>query len=222
MINVNRLFEFKQVNLEKLQAFGFVFSGEEYEITKPILDNQFQLSVYVTSAGKVDYSVIDAATSEEYTLVKTTHAQGAFVGQVRTACEAFLQKIADQCFDVAIFQSEQTQRIIAFLASNYHVDPEHLWEKSPQNAVFRQPNNQKWFAIMMTIDGKKLSPSLDQTVEIIDLKGTAETVAALVEGPHYYQGYHMNKKYWYTAILNDSISDDELLDKIATSFALTR
>ena len=72
----------------------------------------------------------------------------------------------------------------------------------------------------MTIDGKKLKSSLDKEVEIIDLKGTAENVASLVDDCNYYGGYHMNKKYWYTIVLDDSICDNELFNRIVDSFHL--
>lgn len=222
MVDIKSIFNFKKINVEKLISFGFVDYGKCYRIKKTILDKQFYISVTVTQTGKVDYSVVDASINEEYTLVKTSNAQGTFVGKVRTECEDFLREISDNCFDVEVFQSDQTKRIISFMASKYDANAEFLWEKHPNYAVFRRQNNGKWFAIIMTIDGKKINPSLDKLVEIIDLKGTAEHVASLVDDQTYYKGYHMNKKYWYTIVLNDSISNRELFDRIETSFQLTK
>lgn len=220
MIDVKSIFDFKKMNVEKLKSFGFVDCVKYYEIKKSILDNQFYISLKVTKTDQVDYSVIDSSINEEYALVKTANAQGSFVGEIQTKCEDFLREVSDKCFDYDVFQSEQTKRVVQFIKNKYNVDEEYLWEKYPNYAVFRNHDNSKWFAIIMTIDGKKLKSSLDKEVEIIDLKGTAENVASLVDDCNYYGGYHMNKKYWYTTVLDDSICDSELFDRIVDSFHL--
>ncbi|EGP5404006.1 hypothetical protein D3I35_12435 [Enterococcus faecium] len=222
MIDINNIFNFKRMNNDKLKSFGFVDCGKHYEIRKTISDNQFYLYVKVSQTDKVYYSVVDSVTNEEYALVKISNAQGPFVGNIRRECEDFLQEISDNCFDIDIFQSEQTKRVVQFIVNKYDSNPEFLWKKYPNYAVFRHQKNNKWFAIIMTIDGKKLNKSLDKKIEIIDLKGIAKNVSSLVDDLNYYKGYHMNKKYWYTAVLDGSISDSELFDKIVDSFQLTQ
>lgn len=221
MTDVKNIFAFKKVNTEKLEKFGFIKHEKNYEIKKPVLGNQFVIVVKITQQGRVDYAVIDTSTNEEYILVKTSNTQGSFIGTIRVECKKFLKEISEHCFDRDVFQYEQTQRVVQHMKDEYNAEAEFLWEKYPNYAVFRHQSNNKWFGIMMTIEGKKISSSLEGEIEIIDLKESAEKVAALVDGENYYRGYHMNKKYWYTIVLDDSVNDSELFHRIESSHSLT-
>ena len=57
-----------------------------------------------------------------------------------------------------------------------------------------------------------------EIIEIMNLKDAPDEVAAHVETGKVYKAYHMNKKHWYTIILNESIDDDSLLDLIDISY----
>jgi len=37
---------------------------------------------------------------------------------------------------------------------------------------------------------------------------------------NYYPGWHMNKKSWYTIVLNGSVPNDELRERITESYEL--
>ncbi|MGN1104647.1 MAG: MmcQ/YjbR family DNA-binding protein, partial [Candidatus Coproplasma sp.] len=39
---------------------------------------------------------------------------------------------------------------------------------------------------------------------------------------NYYPGWHMNKKSWYTLVLDGSVSDDEITERIKESYALAK
>lgn len=56
----------------------------------------------------------------------------------------------------------------------------------------------------------------------MNLHGTAEQVAALVDGQKYFPGYHMNRKYCYTLCLDGSVPFAELQQRIAESFHLSQ
>lgn len=40
-----------------------------------------------------------------------------------------------------------------FILEQYSVEPDYPWMKNPNFAVFRHSNNQKWFALIMDIQG---------------------------------------------------------------------
>lgn len=58
--------------------------------------------------------------------------------------------------------------------------------------------------------------------DVMNLHGTAEQVAALVDGERYFPGWHMNRKYWYTVCLDGSIPMYELQRRIDESFELSQ
>lgn len=222
MLDIENIFQFKKMNVAKLKSLGFVDIGEYYSLKKDMLDSQFYIKISIAKeTEKIDYAVFDKSSNEEYILVKAENAQGSFVGSVRNACEELLEAVAEAYFEREVYNVQQTKRIAQFIQEKYDALPEFLWNKYPSYAVFRHKSNKKWFAILMTIDSNKLDPSLNGPVEIIDLKANAETVSSLINEYPYFNAYHMNKKYWYTIILDGTLSDNELYERIAESFQLT-
>ena len=109
---------------------------------------------------------------------------------------------------------------IDYVGKRYGDKIEYLWEKFPDNAVFRRKDNQKWYGALLTVGRKKLGLDGDGTVEVVDLRETPEAVAALVDGKSYFAGYHMNKKHWYTVCLDGSVSDEEIKQRIDNSYII--
>lgn len=216
----NEVFQYKKMNEEKMRAFGFIELKASYEITLPLL-HTLSICVTITKQGEVDYKVVDDFAKEEYVLVKVASATGEFVQEVREACKSILQEIAEQCFDLEVYRFQQAQRMVSYIQETYAISPEFPWGSYPDSAVFRHPHNQKWFALIMPLDAQKINPSYSGMVEIMDLKATPETVQELLTQTGYEKGYHMNKKYWYTIILDGTLEDEEIIGRISDSFTLT-
>lgn len=186
----------------------------------PILRKQFILYVAVTDRGGVSYKVYEKDTGEEYVLVHVSNAVGGFVGEVRGACEKKILDISNKCFATELLKAEQTKRIVSFIEDNFGAQPEFLWEKYPNYAAFRIADNEKWFAIIMTVDRSKVGLSGHGNIEIIVLKDTPENIEARVDGKKFFKAYHMNKKHWYTICLNGSVQDTEIQKLIFASYEL--
>ncbi len=214
------IFKFKRPNADKLKAFGFTEAKNVLTYRRPINDGQFYVTLTVHD-GEIGYIVTDAADGGEYALVKVPWAHGAFLAQIRGECEKLLKEVAEKCFDMDAFKAEQTRRVLKYIENTYSVKPEYLWEKSPDSAALRHRKNQKWFAVIMSVDKSKLNPDFHGQVEIMDLKATADWVEGAVDGLRYYKGYHMNKKYWYTVSLDGTLEDEEIFKRIDESFCLT-
>ena len=215
------IFQRKKVNIEKMSAYGFVREKDSYRYTTDILDGQFQLNVHIQGDGAVDTEVFDKNTGDEYVLYKTG-ATGSFVGEVREACEEVLQKIVADCYDIDIFKYDQTKRLIDYVRCKYGDELEFLWKTSPGNAVWRCKDTKKWYGAVLTLSKSKLGLTGDDIVEIVDLHATSEQIEKLLKKDGYYPGWHMNKKYWYTIILDDTISDEELFRCIDESYEMAK
>lgn len=215
------IFQRKKVNIEKMSAYGFVREKDSYLYTTDILDGQFQLNVHIQGNGAVDTEVFDKNTGDEYVLYKTG-ATGSFVGEVREACETVLREVANRCYDMDIFKYAQTKRLIDYVRGKYGDELEFLWKTSPGNAVWRCKDTMKWYGAVLTVSKRKLGLTSDEMVEIIDLHAKAEQVEQLLKKDGYYPGWHMNKKYWYTMILDESIADEELFRCIDTSYEMAK
>ncbi len=208
----------KKPNFEKLTEYGFVKQDDSYIFSADIMDDMFRLHVYVTASGVTEFEVIDKVTNEEYTLVKTTGAVGSFVGTVRAKCEDILNDIVSKCYEPDIFKSEYAKLVIQHIRDTYGAEAEYLWEKFPNNAIFREGKTQKWYAALLTVEKQKIGIDEEGTIEIIDLKDTPDNIATLVDGKSYLAGYHMNKKHWYTICLDGSVPIEEIYERIQVSF----
>lgn len=215
------IFQRKKCNLERMSAYGFIIKDEKRIYETNIIDGAFKLSVLIAENGNVDTNLIEIENSEPYVLYKT-NAMGAYVGKVRSAVEAVLIDIANSCYDSSIFKTNQAQMAIEYVRKKYGDEPEFLWTKSPNNAVLRRKDSRKWYAAILTVNGRKIGLNTDKIVEIIDLRMKADDRDNILSREHYYPGWHMNKKSWYTIVFDDCVADEEIKLRITESYELAR
>ncbi|MBQ8356568.1 MAG: MmcQ/YjbR family DNA-binding protein [Clostridia bacterium] len=217
-----KIFEHHKVDPNRLIAFGFERQNHDYFYHRDLLDGQMKLTVTVTAQGDASARVIDAVTEEEYVLHRVPDACGRFVGQVRDAYDKMLAEIVEACFDPAVFKAHQTEQIIAYVREKYGDVLEFLWQKFPNNAVFRRKDNRKWYAAILTVSRRKLGFDSDEHLEIIDLRMSSEKIETDVDGVRILPGYHMNKKHWVTVCLDGSVPLCEICQMIDASYELAR
>lgn len=213
------LFQRRLLNIEKAKLFGFKEEKDNYYYARDILDGVFRLQITISSVGSADTKLIEKETGEEYVLYKTK-AVGSYVGAVRAAVETVLQEVADCCYDMEIFKSSQTKEVIHYVREKYGDELEFLWKKFPDNAVWRRKDNAKWYGAVLTVSKNKLGLDSMEMVEIIDLRIQPEKMEALLSDEQYYPGWHMNKKTWYTIILDASVPTEEIYKRIDESYFL--
>lgn len=215
------IFKRKKLNKNKLEQYGFTHNGEFYLLQQEILNGSFTLYITIGENGIPDTKLIEKETNDEYVLYKTD-AQGTFVGSVRTEIENSLRQIADTCYETAVFKTRQAQMLIEFVRKSYGDELEFLWTKFPDNAVWRRKDNKKWYGVILTVQRSKLGLDSDEIVEIVDFRLRPELMAEQVANENYYPGWHMNKKSWYTMILDESIADKELCQRVLESYELAK
>ena len=212
------IFKSYQLNQEKASAYGFIENEGVWSDTFQILDGDFVMTVSITT-DNVSFQVFDQETGDLYPQVHMESMRGSFVGSVREACLEILYQIRKACFDVQDFICPQTKRIIPQVQEKYGNQLEYLWEKSPDTAVLRHEDSQKWYAVLMIIPWDRLDKGREGLVEAINLKH--DCVADLLSQKGIYPAFHMNKRYWISLALDDSLSDNEVLDLLEISWNLT-
>ncbi len=114
------------------------------------------------------------------------------------------------------------EKVIAYLAETYAVQPEYPFKKFPNYCVFKHQRNHKWFALMMSIPQNKLYGTDSTEIEVIDVKINPKLGDILKTSPAYYPAYHMNKEHWLTVDLAALTDFKPLSDLIADSYQLTQ
>ncbi|MGT2563440.1 MmcQ family protein [Streptococcus oralis subsp. oralis] len=212
------IFKSYQFNKEKAHAYGFVENGEVWTYSCQILQGDFYMAVSITP-DNVSFQVFDQETGDLYPQVHMESMRGSFVASVREACLEILYQIRKACFDVQDFICPQTKRIMDQIQEKYGDQLEYLWEKSPDTAVLRHEGNQKWYAVLMRIPWDKLEKGREGLVEAVNLKH--DQVADLLSKKGIYPAFHMNKRYWLSLALDDSLQDEEVIELIERSWNLT-
>ena len=211
----------KKAVSERLESYGFKKIRSGYRYVTNILDNAFTLEITIGKGIVPDTKLTEIATGEEYVLYKTD-AAGTFVGEVRTAVTNILQDISDCCYETAVFKAEQSVALIAYVREKYGDELEFLWDKFPDNAVWRRKDNKKWYGALLSVSRRKLGIPSDEMVEIIDLRAAPEEIENIIDNTRFFPGWHMNKKHWYTIILDGTVSVDEICRRVDESYLLAK
>ena len=212
------IFKAYQFNSKKAKEYGFVENQGVWTYSSTILQGDFLMMVTVED-GDLSFQVYDQETGELYPQVHMESMRGTFVGSVREACLEVLYSIRKACFEVQEFLCPQTKRIMALVQEKYSNQLEYLWEKSPDTAVLRHEDNQKWYAILMRIPWDRLDKGREGLVEAVNLKH--DQVADLLSQNGIYPAFHMNKRYWISLPLDDTLTDEKVLELFERSWFLT-
>lgn len=234
------MFNRHRPDFDKLLAYGFVpqnigqqdEQGTEQQnqnqkkkafyFTQNICDDAFQVQVTVFADGQSSSLVMDLLDEEEYINVRIPSVQGGFVNSVREAYQAVLADIVASCFIPTRFANEQTNRLADWLLSEFGDEPDAPFAKYQETGVFRNPDTQKWYALITQVTKRTFEPNLSdiegkQKIEIINIKVDSDTISNLHQENGIYPAYHMNKKHWVSIVLDDSLSDERLFQLLSKS-----
>lgn len=210
----------KTIDYDKLLKYGFTKENEMYLYKTKIYDEQFEMNVIVEN-NKITSKLIDLMNEEEYILVDIKDTAGEFVGKVREEYEKELQNIITKCTTQDIFKSEQAKEVIKYVKEKYNDDLEYLWNKFPENAVWRNKINNKWYGTLLIISERKLKLEKDKMVDIIGLRYSKDKIKEIVDNEKIFEGYHMNKNSWITIRLDGSLETDKICELIDNSYNIS-
>lgn len=219
-----KVFSRKRFIAEQMIEYGFVKKDGGYRYEGSFMNGDFSATLTVTDKGEITGKITDNMNGEEYRPLRIDSFQGAFVNSARAAYEEWLGQIAAKCCKDVLFASDQANRIAGQIADCFGVEPDYPWEQSQYQSygVFRHADNSKWFALIMNIKRHALLKNGDgNTVDVINLKVDPAKIDKLTEQAGVFPAYHMNRKYWISVSLDDSLNDDDVMSLVGESFKLT-
>ena len=209
---------FRRLNINKVLQHGFTRDREIF-IRRDEIVNGFTAEIIIDAGGNVTIKIFDA-DGELYTLHQVESASGSFVGSVKVAHEKILHEVFANCFDEQIYSGEQALKLVEHIREKFSDEPEFLWDKFPNYAVFRRRDNRKWYAVIMVVPRNKLQLTGSAELEILNLRVEPEELNRIVDGQKYFRGWHMNKKSWMTLRLDGALSFDEIFSRVEQSYRL--
>lgn len=220
MKNLNKRFENRTIDYEKLLNYGFSKKENYFFYEQEIYNHKFKVVIEISEDTQIS-KVIDILENDEYILADVSQSTGDFVGKVKEEYEIIIKDIIEKCSIPNVFKSKQTKEIIKYVNDKYQDNLEYLWEKFPNNAVWRNKENKKWYAIIMTIKENKLGIDSDEIIDIIDLRYQKDKIKEIIDNQKIFAGYHMNKNSWITIKLDSSVNVNEIYKLIDNSFSLS-
>lgn len=209
------IFKKRVILFDKLIPYGFTKKENDYLISKTILNSSFRLDVKITKSGKVEGHIIDLNFNEEYFNYRIKTQTGEYVGKVREEFTDFLNDIKEHCTSGNDFVSPQTNRLAKLILEEFNDAPEFPWEND-DSGIFRNPTTKKWYALIMHVDRSRFSNE-QGPVEILNIKLDENEIQDLLLKDGYYKAYHMNKTKWITITLDDTLSDEVIMEHIKES-----
>ena len=220
MIDILPIFKNRKPDKEKLQEEGFLETEEGFVKDCPIMKGEYTAKIYVSPEGKVDFRAFEAESGDEYLPAHVFNAKGSLVGVIHGECEKILKEVSARCFYTEIYRWDQSKRILEIIREKYGAEPEFLWKKFPEYGAIRVPGKEPWFGLIGRVPKSKLGLEEDGMAEVINLKDEPELVKERIKEGKVLPAYHMNKQHWYSLILDDHLSDEEVVQMIEKSFSL--
>ena len=196
---------------ELLIQYGFIYNDGKYIYEKIIYD-QLKLVIIIKN-NKIESKIIDMEFNDEY-LPYNQEYMGLFSSQIYDLANNIINDIINKCS----LEKNNRNNILEYVKDKYQTIPEYPWNNDYDCTL---KVDKKWYGLIMKINSKKLGINIDQEIDIINLKAVEEDIKTLVDYQVVFPAYHMNKKYWYTVIINQ-VNLDILYKLIDNSYNLVK
>ena len=217
----SKVFERSHLDIQRLLAYGFKKTAQGYRYRVDILDKEFRVELFLSFSGQLHGEIFETMTGDAYRNIWIEGMDGAFVGKVREAYGQVLQAVRQHCYVDDDFSTAQANRIAALIQEKYGTRPEFLWKSAPQHGVFRNQQNQKWFGIIMYVEQAKITAG-EGKIDVLNVKVHPDEREALLGIVGIYPAYHLNKKNWISILLNDSVSDTNIMQLVDASYQIVQ
>ena len=111
--------------------------------------------------------------------------------------------------------------LMRYILDTYGIEADYPFASSPHTAVFRNPRNSKWFAVLLgQLPKSCLGLQDDGAADVLNLKCDPIMTFSLIDHQKLFPAYHMNKKHWVSVLLDSPITMQELAFLMDLSYRL--
>lgn len=221
------IFKRKRPDFSALVQFGFEKNGDVFSYSEAFHDGAFVAKIEIDQSGAASGKVIDVDADEEYLPLRIGSYTGSFVGEIRLEYANILQKIAERCFKNELFIFPQSNRVAEMIFDKYGESPDFPFETEKEFGVFRNPENKKWYALIMNVRRDRLTkekaddPEKIPLIEVMNIKVGEDVLPGLIQNDGIYPAYHMNHKSWISIVLDETVPDAKVIELVDISRRFT-
>lgn len=203
-----------QFSEKMLKEIGFTKENDVYSYQKAINDHFY--IILTVSKEQIFAKVFDLDFDEEYLPFSNKSSSGKMVSSIRKQVEGMVKELLKPC----MIDHSMKEKVLTYVKEKYGTDPEYPWEDC--NATLKTNNSHKWYGLLMDIPYSKLQKDSlnDSIIHAINIKCDKEMIQTLIDYQHFFPAYHMNKTYWITILLNQTLDESLLYKLIDQSYAL--
>lgn len=110
-------------------------------------------------------------------------------------------------------------KIISYARERYAAEPEYLWLKTPDAFVLRNPQNKKWYALVMGVRRSAVGLDGEGCVDLLNIKCSPLVREVLIGEGKAIPAYHMNKRLWISVFL-DRTPEREVYGALDESYSM--
>lgn len=114
----------------------------------------------------------------------------------------------------------ERQDIFQYAKDTFGTEPEYLWRSHPNNAILRNADNEKWYAIIMDVPKNKIGLEGEERIDVLNVKCDPVMIGSLLMNDGYLPTYHMHKGRWISIILNGTVPSDEIFWLLNISYEI--
>lgn len=112
------------------------------------------------------------------------------------------------------------EKLFKYAAERFGAEPEYLWKRTPQHGVLRRSDNDKWFAVIMLVDGSRVGRENGKIYDIVNIKCSPLMTGSLLAMDGIVPAYHMNKENWVSVLLDGSVEETQVMSLLDMSYEL--
>ena len=114
------------------------------------------------------------------------------------------------------------QDVFDYVSEKYGSEIEFLWRRTPNYAIFRNADNNKWYGAILDVKREKLGLDGEEKVDIVNVKVDDPMFRdSLLEQVGFFPGYHSSKGYWISILLDGTVPLEEIKNFIDESYDIT-
>lgn len=213
-MKIDVIFDKYSVKEELLIRYGFMKKDNQYIYEKQLENRDFWIRLIIAEPI-FDIKVFEI-NGEEYFPFYIKKTTGSYVAKLKEEVDLVIKDILLNCFE----SMDIRNKLLMYVKDKYQTDPVYPWKKDLLSATLKNPISNKWYGLMMTIPYKYLKIEKEGKIDILNIKNTPEKIASLIDNIHYFPAYHMNKKYWFSVLLDNSIDLEEVKKLIDESYQI--
>lgn len=203
-----------EIEYSKLLEYGFKKEKNGYILKKDLNFDLYAIFTIEDHILKTD--VYEKISGEKYLPFYIKESEGTYVKEIKEKIESIKKEWIKICFK----STDIKEQVLSYVKEQYGTIPEYPWEKFPDYFTLKTQKTQKWYGLFMNISIERLGIKEDSLVDAMNLKNKALKVQKLIDNKTIFPAYHMNKKYWFTILLNKETDMNLLKELIDESYQL--